>query len=96
MQGESNEARFNCRAAANLMQTLCQRAQREFTLNLPSAAKYFANIRNLNHKAQDATMKLAVFIENEIIKGENKKRCWERCLSFLLTIPCTRKQQQID
>ena len=26
------------------MQILCKRAQREFTLNLPSAAKYYANI----------------------------------------------------
>ena len=50
----------------------CRRAQREFTLNLPSAAKYYANIRNLNHKAQDATMKSAVFIENALIKEETK------------------------
>lgn len=28
------------------MQILCKRAQREFTLNLPSAAKYYANIVN--------------------------------------------------
>ena len=43
-----------------------------FTLNLPSAAKYYENIRNLNHKAQDATMKSAVFIENALIKEETK------------------------
>lgn len=46
--------------------------QREFSLNLPSAAKHGANIRNLNHKAQDATMKSAVFIENVLIKEETK------------------------
>ncbi len=27
-----------------IVQILCKRVQREFTLNLPSAAKYFANI----------------------------------------------------
>ena len=54
------------------MQIFCKRAQREFTLNLPSAAKYYANIRNLNHKAQDTTMKSAVFIENALIKEETK------------------------
>ena len=53
------------------MQIFCKREQREFTLNLPSAAKYYANIRNLNHKAQDATMKSAVFIE-KLIKEETK------------------------
>ena len=26
------------------MQILCKRAQREFTLNLPSTAKYYANL----------------------------------------------------
>ena len=54
------------------MQIFCKREQREFTLNLPSAAKYYANIRNLNHKAQDTTMKSAVFIENALIKEETK------------------------
>lgn len=54
------------------MQIFCKREQREFTLNLPSTAKYYANIRNLNHKAQDATMKSAVFIENVLIKEETK------------------------
>lgn len=43
-----------------------------FTLNLPSAAKHGANIKNLNHKAQDATMKSAVFIENALIKEETR------------------------
>lgn len=43
-----------------------------FTLNLPSAAKHGANIRNLSHKAQDTTMKSAVFIENALIKEETK------------------------
>lgn len=43
-----------------------------FTLNLPSAAKHGANIKNLNHKAQDATMKSTVFIENALIKEETK------------------------
>lgn len=43
-----------------------------FTLNLPSAAKHGANIRKLSHKAQDATMKSAVFIENALIKEETK------------------------
>ncbi|WP_337943694.1 hypothetical protein, partial [Prevotella sp.] len=52
VQGESNEARFNCRAAANLMQTLCQRVQREFTLNLPSAAKCYAKIHFSPHTAK--------------------------------------------
>ena len=28
----------------SIMQILCKRVQIEFTLNLPSAAKYFANI----------------------------------------------------
>ena len=46
--------------------------QREFTLNLPSAAKHGANIRNLSHKAQDTTMKSAVFIENALIKEKTK------------------------
>lgn len=54
------------------MQIFCKQEQREFTLNLPNAAKYYANIRNLNHKAQDATMKSAVFIENVLIKEETK------------------------
>ena len=33
-----------CRVQLSIMQILCKRVQREFTLNLPSAAKYFANI----------------------------------------------------
>ena len=32
-----------CRVQLSIMQILCKRAQREFTLSLPSAAKYYAN-----------------------------------------------------
>lgn len=47
--------------------------QREFYSQFAECSyKYYANIRNLNHKAQDATMKSAVFIENVLIKEETK------------------------
>ena len=44
------------------MQILCKRAQREFTLNLPSAAKYYANILFISDKYKQHRVYLYLYV----------------------------------
>ena len=44
------------------MQILCKRAQREFTLNLSSAAKYYANISFISNKYKQRRVYLYLYV----------------------------------
>ena len=51
-----------CRVPLSIMQILCKRVQREFTLNLPSAAKYYANISFISNKYKLNWAYLCLFV----------------------------------
>ena len=73
LQTSAKENSFSfCRVQLSIMQILCKRAQREFILNLPSAAKYYANIilfPNISlHQANESlTLTVLILINRTII-----------------------------
>ena len=73
LQTSAKENSFSfCRVQLSIMQILCKRAQREFILNLPSAAKYYANIIlfpdiSLHQANESPTLTVLILINRTII-----------------------------